>query len=121
MLTKLFTCLLVIACLAAHAQHTDTLIHTPLQDSIDAGMGKLKQIQAKLDSINARQLQRLQNEAMVRDSINMIKGMDEFVRMQKEKDKKLTQQLWVKGGMFSVMLCVTIISTLRRRKQKAKG
>lgn len=92
-----------------------------MQDSIAAGMVKLKQIQADLDSMNARQLQRLKAEAMVHDSINMVRGMDEFVRMQKEKDKKLTQQLWIKGSMFSLMLCVTIVGAVRRRKQKAKG
>lgn len=121
MFTKLFTCLLALNCLTVHAQHADTAIHTPMQGSIAAGMVKLKLVQANLDSMQARQLQRLRDEAMVRDSINMVRSMDEFVRMQKEKDQELTRQLWIKGSMFSLMLAVTIVGAVRRRKQKAKG
>jgi len=92
-----------------------------MQDSIAAGMVKLKQIQADLDSMNARQMQRLKDQATVQDSASMARGLDALVRIQKERDKKLTQQLWIKGSMFTVMLCVVIVGAVRRRKQKAKG
>jgi len=92
-----------------------------MQDSIAAGLTNLTQVQANLDSMQAKQLNHLKEEAMMRDSINMARGMDEFVRMQKEKDKRLTQQLWIKGCMFTIMLAVTIAGAVRRRKQKLKG
>jgi len=88
-LTKLFTCLLVLTSFTAYARQAETTVHTPMQDSIAAGAAKLKLIQANLDSMQARQLDRLKEESMVRDSINMVRGMDEFVRVQKKKIKSL--------------------------------
>ena len=113
--------LLLMISITAVAQHKDTLPHTAMQDSIAAQVAKLRQINADMDSLQAHQLERLKAEAMARDSANMARNMDAWVRQQKENDEKMKRQLWIKGSLFAVMLAVTIVGFVRRRKAKVQG
>lgn len=121
LLKTIFTCLLLLAAAFAKAQHIDTLTNKISKDTLDKQIANMKKMQAKFDSMQAVQLQQLQDKAHVSDSINMARGLDEFVRLKAEQDKKLTTQLWIKGSFFVCMLAVTIVGFVRRKRQKVKG
>lgn len=113
--------MLLLGVYAANAQHLDTLPNKLSKDTLDKEIANMKKMQADLDSMQAVQLQRLSDKAHESDSINMARGLDEFIRMKKERDAQLTKQLWIKGSFFVCMLAVTIVGLIRRKRQKVKG
>ncbi len=121
MFSKLFCCLAVFAVLTLHAQHKENPGPSALQDSIDKGLAKIKQMQARIDSVDKAQLQKLADKTAASDSANMARGLDEYMAEKKEQDKRMVKQLWIKGSVFVFMLGATIVGFVRRRKQKVKG
>lgn len=75
----------------------------------------------RLDSSFTLHLQKLQEEARVRDSANMIRTMNEFMEKKREEDRRMKKALWFKGGLFLFMLAVTITGVVRRRRQRKQG
>lgn len=122
MFYKLLVVVFVLVTCTAQAQKKDTGLTKQLNDSsLQKGIQKTLQLQAHMDSNFKASLQAMQDKQNVEDSINMVRNMDAFMAEKREQDKKMVKALWVKGGIFAVMLAGTIVGFIRQKKAKKKA
>ena len=122
MFYKVLVVVFVLVAYTAQAQKKDTGLTRQLNDSsLQKGIQKTLQLQAQMDSNFKANLQALQDKQNVQDSINMIRNMDAFMAEKREQDKKMVRALWVKGGIFAVMLAGTIVGFTRQKRAKKKA
>lgn len=117
--TRLPAILLLALCCTAVAQRADTT-HAYTRE-IARQIDSFKKIQADMDTLQAQQLKRLTTEAMQRDSISMVNNLNSYMQQQREQNERIKKQLWLKGGIFAMMLVITVVGYVKRRWAKVKG
>lgn len=111
--------LLLALCCTAAAQRADTT--RAYTREIARQIDSLKKIQADMDTLQAQQLKRLTAEAMRRDSISMVNNLNSYMQRQRAQNERIKKQLWLKGGIFAMLLVITVVGYVKRRRAKVKG
>lgn len=115
---KYLCILLLVIAMDSYAQNKDNPVS--LQKQID----KIADIKRQADSNRARLDEAIAESRRKMDSVNMEtfrkqneRNLDEFMYMQKERNKKEKQRMWLRLGFGIALLAFGVFAMLRRRKK----
>lgn len=118
MLTRTFIVIvLVVFTLTTEAKKVVSQERPIERLNIDSMNKVLLQQQAEFDSMQKKNLARIESTEFARSQEQMSRNLDSFVAEQKEQQKKQLRNMYVRLGFGAAMLVILVVGLLRKRKK----
>jgi hypothetical protein len=121
---KVILFLLILTAFSAEAQHKshknpDTIgTLKPLDLNLDKLQREIDSTNKITDSLMKASTKRMMDEDVKRMTENNERNLNAFVAMQKERERKQRQSMWIRLALGGTFLIVFLVGLARRRKKK---